>query len=163
TDTTPPVITCPAGITVPHDPGMAGAVVTFTVTARDDNLVSLTISPPSGSFFPIGTTRVTATATDSAGNTSTGSFSVTVTHAAPTVTVPDDAAAAEDVVLELNGISVGDADGDALTVTLTVGHGTLTLGTRDGLTSVNGDGSGSVMLSGSADALNAVLASLAYR
>ncbi|MFN8165960.1 MAG: HYR domain-containing protein [Bacteroidia bacterium] len=33
----------------------------------------------SGSFFTVGTTTVTSTATDAAGNTSTCSFDVTVT------------------------------------------------------------------------------------
>lgn len=78
-DTTPPTITCPSGITV-NAMWSFGAVVTFTVTATDDKDPSptLTVSPLSGSLFPVGTTTVTATATDWRGNTSSRTFGVTV-------------------------------------------------------------------------------------
>src|SRR5262249_50086278 len=49
-----------------------------------------------------------------------------------------------------------------LTVTLAVAHGTLTLGTIDGL-DVVGNGSGAVTISGSIADLNAALATLLYR
>ena len=39
----------------------------------------VTCVPPSGSFFPIGTTRVTCSASDLSGNTATKSFYITVT------------------------------------------------------------------------------------
>ncbi len=81
---------------------------------------------------------------------------------APTLTVPGDQIAYEDVDLPLSGISVADPDGDNLTVTLTVNHGTLTLGTTSGLT-VQNNGSGTVTLSGSVADLNAALATLIYR
>ena len=68
----------------------------------------------------------------------------------------------EDVAQAIPGISVGDPEGDKLTVTLAVGHGTLTLGTTTGL-AVTGNGSGSVNLSGSIADLNAALASLCYQ
>src|SRR5262249_6776335 len=80
----------------------------------------------------------------------------------PTVAVPGDQTAFEDVDQALSGISVGDVDGDSLTVTLAVGHGTLALGTTTGL-SVTGNGSGAVTLSGSVADLNAALATLIYR
>jgi hypothetical protein len=89
-DIQPPVITCPANIVVGNDPGQCSAVVTFTVTATD-NLPGLTLtsSPPSGSVFPKGTTTVTCTATDAAGNTATCSFTVTVEdREAPLVACP---------------------------------------------------------------------------
>jgi len=67
------------GPTVPAGDGQ-GAVVHFSATAADlvDGAVSVTFSPASGSVFPVGTTTVHYSATDSSGNTSSGSFPVTV-------------------------------------------------------------------------------------
>ncbi len=69
-DTTAPVITAPADMVVYNDVGQNGAFVTFTVTATDavDQSIKPTLSHASGSLFPIGTTEVTATATDGKGN-----------------------------------------------------------------------------------------------
>src|SRR5262249_2481263 len=60
-----------------------GAVVTFTATATDnvDGTDPVTCTPASGSTFPVGTTTVNCTATDAAGNYSSGSFKVTVNPA----------------------------------------------------------------------------------
>ena len=80
-DTTAPTITMPADIVVYNDQGEEGARVTFTVTATDivDQSVTPTVDPASGSFFPIGTTTVGATAADAAGNQATPkTFKVTV-------------------------------------------------------------------------------------
>jgi hypothetical protein len=79
-DTTSPTITTPGDITVNSDAGRNGAVVTFNVTARDDCQPDQPVvcTPASGSFFPVGTTQVTCTATDEAGNSATGSFEVNV-------------------------------------------------------------------------------------
>jgi len=83
-DSNPPVIGVPNTINatarkkkVNHQ---KGAFVSFGVSAADpeDGPVSAIASPPSGSFFPIGTTSVQVTATDHCGNTSTTSFSVNV-------------------------------------------------------------------------------------
>jgi hypothetical protein len=86
-DAQPPVITCPANITKSNDPGQCGAIVNYTVTASDNctSSVTVTVQPASGSFFAVGTTTVTAKATDGAGNTSTCSFSVTVNDVEPPV------------------------------------------------------------------------------
>ena len=79
-DTTNPVVTVPANITTPAT-SPAGATVTYTASANDDRDGPLTptCNPASGSTFPVGTTTVTCTATDAAGNTGTASFTVTVT------------------------------------------------------------------------------------
>jgi hypothetical protein len=78
-DNQPPVLTCPANITVNAVPGTCGSNVTFSVTATDNcavtNMVSL---PPSGFAFQVGTTTVTNTARDSSGNSSQCTFTVTV-------------------------------------------------------------------------------------
>jgi hypothetical protein len=79
TDKTGPVISCPANKTVTTSG--TSAIVTFSVTATDNcGAVSVVSNPPSGSSFPLGTTTVVSTATDSAGNTANCSFTVTVTN-----------------------------------------------------------------------------------
>lgn len=79
-DFAPPILNCPADITV--DTGNpAGAAVEFEVTATDDSpspVWQVTCDPPSGSFFPVGSTRVQCTAVDACWNTNRCSFLVTV-------------------------------------------------------------------------------------
>ncbi len=84
-DQTPPVLTCPANITVNTTVGSCTAVVNFTPTATDNcnGLVTIVSLPASGSLFPIGTTTVNNTATDACGNSSTCSFTITVNDAQP--------------------------------------------------------------------------------
>ena len=78
-DTTPPELTCPEDITVEQATG-DGTAVEFNCTASDicDAAPAVVCDPPSGSVFPLGTTKVTCTATDEAGNKSTCSFNVIV-------------------------------------------------------------------------------------
>ena len=89
-DTTSPVITKPADMTV-EATGPDGAFVDFTVSALDavDGAVSVTATPASGSKFPLGSTTVSLTASDSKGNTATDSFLITVVDTTPPeLTVP---------------------------------------------------------------------------
>jgi predicted outer membrane repeat protein len=81
---------------------------------------------------------------------------------APVLTVPGAQTAAQDVALAVPGIHVADVDSNTLSVTLTAGHGTLTLASTTGLT-VTGKGSGALSLSGSIADLNAALAGLVYQ
>jgi hypothetical protein len=78
-DTTPPVLTLPDNMTVLASDA-SGAVVSFTASANDlvDGPVPVDCSPASGSQFPIGTTTVDCSATDSHNNTANGSFTITV-------------------------------------------------------------------------------------
>jgi hypothetical protein len=88
-DTIAPVLSLPGDVQV-EAAGPAGAVVLFTATAFDVNPINPTVSctPASGSTFPVGTTTVQCSATDAAGNTSIGSFTVTVRDGvSPTVSV----------------------------------------------------------------------------
>ena len=65
--------------TLPTDPDKATAAVSFSPTAADNVAVpSVSCSPPSGSDFDIGTTTVTCTASDNAGNSSQDSLTITV-------------------------------------------------------------------------------------
>jgi hypothetical protein len=81
-DTTAPALKLPAGVDAVAT-GAQGAAVTFAVPASDlvDGAVEVSCSPASGSTFAPGTTTVACSATDRAGNTSTGSFPVRVTYA----------------------------------------------------------------------------------
>jgi uncharacterized repeat protein (TIGR01451 family) len=83
-DTTPPVVTCPANITVnlPLNSTATSMAVTYAAPTATDNCPGVTVAstPASGSVFPVGTTTVNATATDSSGNTATCSFTVTVLY-----------------------------------------------------------------------------------
>jgi VCBS repeat-containing protein len=68
---------------------------------------------------------------------------------------------AEDTPFTIAGISVSDVDAgtDALSMTLTVAHGALTLASTTGLSNVTGAGTGTLSFQGSQAAINAVLAS----
>ncbi len=88
-DITAPVITCSPNLTAVTPVGFCTAVVNFTITATDNCAGAVTIvsSPASGTAFPIGTTTVTSTATDVCGNSSSCTFTVTVTDGQlPTIT-----------------------------------------------------------------------------
>jgi hypothetical protein len=78
-DTTPPVLKLPGNITAIAT-SKSGARVSYTVTATDnvDPKPTVKCTPPSGGLFRLGSTPVNCTATDSAGNTSTGTFTVKV-------------------------------------------------------------------------------------
>lgn len=87
-DKTPPAVTTSGDVTV-EATGPSGAVATFTSSATDivDGAVATTCVPPSGSTFPLGSTLVTCSATDAAGNTGTATLTVTVVDTtAPVVT-----------------------------------------------------------------------------
>jgi hypothetical protein len=77
-DTTGPVIITPGNLAVSGD--STGAHVNFEVSASDaiSGNTTATADPPSGSFFPLGVTTVTVTASDAAGNVSSVIFTVTV-------------------------------------------------------------------------------------
>jgi uncharacterized repeat protein (TIGR01451 family) len=79
-DQQPPTITCPPDkIVTAAKPGDLTVPVTFASPTIGDNCPGATVAcvPPSGSAFPLGTTTVTCTATDTSGNTATCSFIVT--------------------------------------------------------------------------------------
>ncbi len=89
-DEVAPVLTLPANLTR-EATGSQGAAVSFSVSALDvvDGAMTATATPASGSVFPIGTTTVNVSASDHAGNTANGSFTVTVRDTtAPTLNLP---------------------------------------------------------------------------
>ena len=77
-DTTPPQILCPAPITAEFQ-DENGAVVPCVIAASDTcSPVTLMVTPPCGSLFPIGVTPVQATAMDGCSNSASCTFPVTV-------------------------------------------------------------------------------------
>ena len=78
----------PANITQTADPGNCSAEVDWAAPTADDNcdVQSLASDHDPMDDFPVGTTTVTYTATDIHGNSSTASFTITVTDdEAPTI------------------------------------------------------------------------------
>ncbi|MBM7113002.1 HYR domain-containing protein [Archangium primigenium] len=90
-DTTAPVLTCPADVEVRDAPEGGVSVDYPAATATDlGSEPVLAYSHPAGAHFPVGTTRVTVTATDEAGHASTCDFQVRVApREAPPVVVPE--------------------------------------------------------------------------
>jgi MYXO-CTERM domain-containing protein len=76
-DTAAPQVSCPANMSV-NVP--AGSAVSFSPSATDglDPAPAVVSDPASDSAFPMGTTTVTVTATDWAGNSASCQFDVTV-------------------------------------------------------------------------------------
>jgi uncharacterized repeat protein (TIGR01451 family) len=99
-DNTPPTISCPANIVVePTCP--SGAFVNYPVPVGTDNcagaITTRTAGLASGSIFPIGTTTVTYSVTDAAGNGPVScSFTVTVLTPAQVV---------QNLINTVNGLS----------------------------------------------------------
>ena len=106
-DTTRPVVTAPPAVTVYTGPGADSCGTTVadealgTASAADacegPGLTVDRAGVPAGNFFPVGTTVITYSATDAAGNTGTATQTVTVVdNTAPAVTPPADASAPND-------------------------------------------------------------------
>ena len=80
TDTIPPVITVPQNI-AEDVPGAESTIVVYSGESAIDNvdgIVPVSCTPTSGSTFSLGETIVTCTASDSAENTASATFSITV-------------------------------------------------------------------------------------
>jgi VCBS repeat-containing protein len=108
--------------------------------------------------------------TDNDGDTAGADLTVNIAavNDAPVNTVPVAVSVDEDSPLAFTGtnqISIADFDGGSgvETVTLSVLHGTLNLGTTSGLTSVADNGTDHVTLSGTIADINAALNSLSYQ
>lgn len=143
-DNIPPMITCPANVNVGNAPGDCGAIVTYAAATAIDNcgVQSITYSQNSNTFFPVGTTPITATALDINGNSANCVFNVTVSdEESPTIncidgsvtfngeeefilnvddyTTYDDNCGIQSVVFDIPVITCENL-GDILTITATV-------------------------------------------
>lgn len=85
-DTTAPDLTTPTEV-IAEATSASGAIVTWTATAHDlvDGDRPVTCDPASGSQFPLGTTTVVCTASDTRGNDASNAFDVTVQDTTPPV------------------------------------------------------------------------------
>ncbi|MFN8394951.1 MAG: HYR domain-containing protein [Bacteroidia bacterium] len=101
TDTQAPSISCPGNISGTNDPGLCSKIVTFTAPTGSDNcpgsVMSQTTGFASGAAYVVGTTTNTFRVTDAAGNTTSCSFTITITDAqAPTITCPANVSSSND-------------------------------------------------------------------
>ncbi|MGQ9871046.1 Ig-like domain-containing protein [Leptodesmis sp.] len=108
------------------------------------------------------------TVTDGVGGsigTTTFNISVTPVNDSPVLTVPGSLTLDQNTNVLISGIQVADPDSGAgaLTVTLSVQNGTLTLGRTNNLTGLQGNGTSMLSFSGQLDLINFVLQSLVYR
>ncbi|MBF0422089.1 MAG: cadherin domain-containing protein [Magnetococcales bacterium] len=122
-------------------------------------------------FYGTDTLKVTL---DDLGNTGSGTtepanlsvpITVVAVNHAPVITLPGDLKVNQETVLKITGVGITDVDAGTGTekVTLSVNHGTLTLGTTLGLKIESGaNGSSSLVISGTLTSLNNALASMSY-
>jgi gliding motility-associated-like protein len=91
-DTTPPVVTAPASITVSMDPGDCLAIITdigSPVTSDNCSFTSIENNKPSNNQYSVGDTTVAWIVTDIASNTTTVIQTITVEdNEAPSLTIP---------------------------------------------------------------------------
>ncbi len=109
-DAESPTITCPSDITQTADAGVCEALVSIAAPVSDDNCgVASVVNDYNGSadatdVYPVGSTTVTWTVTDLAGNTATCAQTIVVTDdEQPVITCPDDLTVSTDAgVCEAN-------------------------------------------------------------
>jgi hypothetical protein len=89
-DTTPPVLAVPEDMTYQLTARDATVRMTYRVGVQDDTdkHIRARCVPRSGSTFEVGTTKVTCTAADKAGNRSRASFRITVKAAGERTATP---------------------------------------------------------------------------
>jgi len=112
----PQIVDLPADITSTNDSGVCGKLVDWALPSATDNCAtdSLISDHQPGDLFPVGTTTVTYTATDSSGNSSSASFTVTIedTEAPVLVAAPDQIHPAEEAVCFANVMVAAPAVAD---------------------------------------------------
>ena len=109
-DTIAPVIRLPSSPILVNASGPSGAQVRYQASATDDvdgPIHNLTCTPSSGSTFPVGETKVECSAVDTAGNTGTSSFNVTIQDTTPpAISVPTEDITAEATTIGAEGAEV---------------------------------------------------------
>ncbi|MBX2980819.1 MAG: HYR domain-containing protein [Flavobacteriales bacterium] len=107
-DSIAPTIECPRDLFLEVDANTCGRVVSYPTPIFSDNCPGATITllqgPASGSFFPVGSTRITHRVTDNSGNERMCSFWVTIIDTqAPTL------ANCTDIVVDIDPNTCGAA------------------------------------------------------
>lgn len=118
-----PVAECPGNITQTADAGQCGAIVNFAAVDNTGIPAStMSYSHAPGSFFPVGTTTVTATATNAVGSSSC-SFDVIVTDdEAPVLTLPANISVSNDAGVCGAAVSFAASATDNCGVSLAYSH-----------------------------------------
>ena len=165
-----------SGLAFSAGDGTADATMTFAGSRSDINAaLNGLVYTPDADYNGTDTLEII---TDDQGNTGSGgaqtdtdsrTLTITAVNDAPVNTVPGARSVNEDTILTLaaaNAISVADVDagGNAVSVTLGVAHGTLTLPATSGLTFGQGDGTADAAMAftGTVAAVNAALDGLQY-
>ena len=128
----PPTITIPSNIILETDTDSPQSVE-FTVTATDveDGSITPECTANSGDSFDIDTTTVTCTATDSVGNITEESFTVTINYIAPDIPPPT-IIVPSNIILQTNTysptpiaftVTATDANGGSITPECTANYG----------------------------------------
>jgi hypothetical protein len=133
-DTTAPVLSLPVEV-VAEATGPDGASVEFTVSANDlvDGNVGVACDAEPGDMFELGMTTVECSATDSRGNSASGSFMVTVADTtAPDLTVPSDqtveATGSDGATVTFTASAFDIVDGEVTATCVPASGSTFTLG-----------------------------------
>ncbi len=163
------LFTAQNGITGTYANGVLSLSGAASVTRYRDALRSVEFDTTSQAPGLRRTMEFRAEDGDDVGVPGSRDVSVEPVNDAPALSVPGAQSTDEDTALTFapqsgNAISVADPDagGGAIDVDLAVAHGTLTVGSTSGLTSMTGNGTGTVALSGTVSAVNAALSRLEY-
>ena len=128
----PLTLNLPANIVTNNAPGLAGATVSYPTATASGGTPPTTVvcTPASATFYPLGVTTVTCTATDSADASVTGTFTIRVNDAEPPVIadLPDLTRSTTNitpVAVTFPNPAATDNSGVAPTVVCTPGSGSL--------------------------------------
>lgn len=108
-----PMIIPQPDMTLNENPGLCGANVNYSVMATGVPIPTITYSIAPGSFFPVGTTMVIATATNTMG-TDTDTFNITVIDNIAPIVLTQDIAAYLNTSgnVSISAVSVNNGSGD---------------------------------------------------
>ncbi|HWA37894.1 MAG TPA: VCBS domain-containing protein, partial [Burkholderiales bacterium] len=145
--------------------GSGTGTVTITGTQAQINALLAGNNGATVEYFnaddtPVASTTLTLTASDGT-STVSDTATINITPEAPSATIATPSfMAGEQSSLSLvgGGLSVSDVDGPAVTATLTVGEGILSVAAGTTGASVSGSGTGTVTLTGTQAQINALLA-----
>ncbi|HXY33990.1 MAG TPA: hypothetical protein VEI07_07160, partial [Planctomycetaceae bacterium] len=150
--------------------GSSSLTVSGTISGLNAALNGVTYQPTMG-YTGSDSLAILLSDPGDGGSASTAVSLSIVGLAAPTITAPSTASTTQNVAIvfssaDANGIAVADAGAGAVpdSLTLSVGHGTLTLSTTSGLTFTSGsNGSASFTVTGTLANMNSALNGLTYQ